>query len=344
MGSLLRDPPRYARINSEWTVADSRGAILCRLGRFRMRYRVEPGLYALGKPDMNSPVFVSANYKLSFDVVRKGLRGLDCWILVLDTRGFNVWCAAGAGTFGSEELVERIVKARLDEVVRHRTLIVPQLGATGISAQAVKKHSGFQVRFGPVRSADIPAYLSNGCAASREMRQVRFGIVDRMVLTPMELGQSLLRFSVFALAAFIVAGLTPGGVVFGKAWSGAWPLFVLGLGAIFSGSFIVPLLLPWIPTRAFSLKGLITGAAVTAVFLHGARLASGMDPFMVAACWLFFPAASAYMALGFTGATTFTSLSGVRREIRLSLPLFIAAAAFTLAALVFSKLRQWGVV
>ena len=45
--------------------------IKCRLGGFRNRYQVTPGLYAVGSPASSSDVLVSANYKLSFDVVRR---------------------------------------------------------------------------------------------------------------------------------------------------------------------------------------------------------------------------------------------------------------------------------
>ena len=61
----------------------------------RNNYKIEPGIYALGSPDKNSEVLVTANYKLSFDTLRKNLTGLNVWILVLDTKGINVWCAAG---------------------------------------------------------------------------------------------------------------------------------------------------------------------------------------------------------------------------------------------------------
>ena len=94
-----------------------------------MNYRVEPGLYAVGQPDPQSPVLVSANYKLSFDRLRCRLAGLSVWILVIDTNGINVWCAAGKGTFGADEIVRCVESSRLSEVVAHRTLIVPQLGA-----------------------------------------------------------------------------------------------------------------------------------------------------------------------------------------------------------------------
>ena len=87
---------------------DRLGAVKMRCGVGRLEFIVPPGLYAVGTPTDRSLVFVSANYKLSFDCLRAQLGGLDAWILVLDTKGINVWCAAGKGTFGTDELVARI--------------------------------------------------------------------------------------------------------------------------------------------------------------------------------------------------------------------------------------------
>lgn len=91
-----------------------------------MHYTVDPGLYGIGDPDPESPVLVTANYKMSFDLLKRAVSGLDAWILVLDTFGINVWCAAGKGTFGTDESVDRIESSGLGDVVSHRRLIVPQ--------------------------------------------------------------------------------------------------------------------------------------------------------------------------------------------------------------------------
>jgi len=109
-----------------------------------------------------STVFASANYTMSFDALHSGLGGLDAWILVLDTRGINVWCAAGKGTFGTEELVSRIAKQRLSSIVNHRKIVLPQLGAPGVSAPEVARRTGFRVEWGPVRAEDIRAWLAAG--------------------------------------------------------------------------------------------------------------------------------------------------------------------------------------
>ena len=78
------------------------GTIGARLGLNRSTYLITPGLYCTGQPTPASPVVVTANYKLSFDALRKELSGESVWILVLDTRGINIWCAAGKGTFSND--------------------------------------------------------------------------------------------------------------------------------------------------------------------------------------------------------------------------------------------------
>lgn len=298
-------------------------------------------MYCLGRPGPDSPVLATVNYRLSFDILRIDLRGRDCWILVLDTDGMNVACAVETGRFGTDELITRMQKARLQEAVCHRTLILPQLGARGIDGEEVRRHTGFDVLSGPVRSADIPDYLARGSRATPEMSIVRFSLRDRLGLSLMEIGRSLLIFPVFAFGALIVAGLGPGGVSLERAWADVWRLFALGLGSVCAGSFLVPVSLPIIPVAAYSAKGWMTGAAVTALFLHGAGLAHGMDPFFTAACYLFFPAASAALALRFSGAAPAGFPVG-QREIRIARPFFAAAALLTTAALVLSKLALWG--
>jgi acetyl-CoA decarbonylase/synthase complex subunit gamma len=135
-----------------------------------MNYTIEPGLYALGNPGDESPVLVTANDKMSFDRLREALPGRNAWILVLDTDGINVWCAAGKGIFGTEALLRRITLSGLTQIVTHRELILPQLGGPGVAAHRVKKLSGFRVHYGPIKAVDLPSYLDSGLNATPEMR------------------------------------------------------------------------------------------------------------------------------------------------------------------------------
>jgi hypothetical protein len=274
-----------------------------------MGHRVPPGLYALGKPAADSPVFVSANYTLSFDALRSALVGRSAYILVLDTKGINVWCAAGKGTFGTDELVKRIQSTRLADVVKHRVLILPQLSASGVAAHKVRQRSGFRVEYGPVRAADLPAYLQSH-EATPQMRRVHFGLRDRVVLIPVELVGALGPMVIAAGALFLVGGV----------WAA-----VAAVASVLAGVVLFPLLLPWLPTREFSTKGLLLGAVVALPFAWRAFSVMQAQPLWLPGAaavtyLLALPAVTAFLALNFTGSTTFTSRSGVRREIYCYVP------------------------
>jgi hypothetical protein len=293
-----------------------------------MNYKVDPGLYALGSPGPDSPVLVSANYKMSFDRLREVLPGRNAWLLVLDTDGINVWCAAGKGTFGTDELVERIRGSALAKVVNHRLLIVPQLGAPGISAHTVKKLSGFKVVYGPVRASDLPKFLDSGLKANPRMRIKTFTIEERLVLIPVEMVQALKLFLMALPFIFVLSGFgNSAGFLAQCIRLGSLNAGGLLIGVI-AGGVITPILLPWLPGRAFSVKGILPGIAGGFLFLI---LLRGMEPahppgFFEAAAWLsIIPAISAYLAMNFTGCSTFTSLSGVEKEMRWAIPLEIAA-------------------
>ncbi|MBI5211007.1 MAG: hypothetical protein HY927_13640 [Elusimicrobia bacterium] len=304
--------------------------VLSRWGFGRGSYRVAPGLYAVGTPGPEAPVLVTANYKLSFDAVRRSLAGRDAWLLVLDTVGINVWCAAGKGTFGTEELVLRVRTCGLGERVRHRTLVLPQLGAPGVAGFEVARRTGFKVVYGPVRAGDIGAFLDGGMKATDAMRRVEFPLAERLMLAPLELLQALPVFAAMLLpaAAWTLARGGSAGDLAGVSWT----LF----GAVAAGAVLVPGLLPWLPFRAFALKGWLAGLA-WALFAAWAR---GMDAATTAAAVLFLPAVSAFLALNFTGASTFTSQNGVNKEIRLFVrPMGVCALAGVVLAAVHGVLR-----
>lgn len=330
-------------VSSHWSRKDHWGQVRARSGSFRMAYTVKPGLYAIGAPDSASDVFVSANYKLSFDILRRELSGLSGWILVLDTRGINVWCAAGKGTFGTDELVRRVLTVKLSELVSHRRLIVPQLGATGVKASEVKKKTGFTVYFGPVEASDITGYVAAGYHATPAMRTIRFGMMQRLILTPIELNQALAKFPLRAAVVLTLFGLQPSGILFYNAWSEGWPFLALALASLLAGAFITPALLPFIPFRSFSVKGLIVGAFTVVPLVILTPVGGGSWFYRVSELALF-PLLSSYLALQFTGATTFTTISGVKKELKIWLPIYIAGLAVSGVFLVLYKIQSWGIL
>jgi acetyl-CoA decarbonylase/synthase complex subunit gamma len=319
---VKRNGREIPRVPTELCWADRLGSCKARWGIGRMRYAVEPGLYAVGDPDGDSPVFVTANYKLSFDSLRKELGGLDGWIMVLDTKGINVWCSAGKGTFSADEVVRRVGLVELDKIVNHRRVILPQLGAVGVAAHEVKTRSGFSVVYGPVRACDIKAFLKGGMKATEQMRQVRFSLYDRLVLTPIEFVHGG-RYLLFAIALFfILSGINAGGYSSDLAVKNGFRSAINLFAAYFGGSVLGPVLLPWLPGRSFSFKGFVAGVIVIIGLLYlgltGARFET--------IAWIFLVAAVAsFVTMNFTGASTYTSLSGVKKEMRIAVPLQLAA-------------------
>jgi uncharacterized membrane protein len=301
-----------------------------RVGIKRDLHRVKAGLYQLGSPNPDSPVFVTANYTLSFNALRTSLNDLDAWILVLDTHGINVWCAAGKGTFGTNELVNRIESSGLKDIVRTRVLILPQLGATGVMAHIVKKRTGFKVEYGPVRAEDLPEYLRLG-HATPQMREARFNLLDRLVLTPVDVVYSFLPALLAALILYFLGG---------------WFSVLAVVTSVLAGVILFPALLPWLPSHDFSVKGFFLGLIVMLPFMVQSWTNSTgplwakilrILPFALG-----YPVVTAFIALNFTGSSTFTSRTGVKKEIFSYIP--IMGWFFGISVAVSIGLAVWKVL
>jgi hypothetical protein len=211
--------------------------------------------------------------------------------------------------------------------VAHKKLVLPQLGAPGVNANEIRRLTGFNVVYGPVRARDIKAFLEAGNKATDEMRRVRFTMWDRLVLAPMEFVEaakmSLTVFGVLFLVNLVAA--RPFGV----------RDFLAYCAAIFIGTVATPVLLPFIPGRAFAFKGWLLGMVGTALLAWAfgwfapSSLVRGIG-YMFA-----LPAVSAFWAMNFTGASTYTSPSGVLKEMKAAIPLmlvaFLAGMVFVLA-------------
>ena len=304
---------------------DRLGTCRARLGLDRNNYKVNPGLYAVGAPGPESPVVVTANYKLTFDTVRFVLDGRDVWLLVADTQGINVWCAGGKGTFSAAGISEQVTKTGLERVVGHRRLILPQLGANGVRARDIRKTCGFEAVFGPVRADDLPRYLDHG--ADEAMREVTFTLKERAAVIPVELvlGWKLILASLVVSALLSLIGpelaLQPVLQRTGLAMTAT-------LMGILCGTVLFPLLLPHMP-KVFTAGGAglgLAGALITPLVTPAAAW-----PALVGA-GLWTVSLSSWLALGFTGSTPFTSPSGVEREMRRFIP-WMAGSTLAGAAL-----------
>lgn len=317
---------------------DHLGTLGARLGYGRDGYRVAPGLYAVGRPGPQAPVLLTADYKLTFDSLRRELAGIDAWILVLDTRGVNVWCAAGKKNFSAREVARVVAASNLSLVVSHRRLVAPQLAAPGLDAREAGRLSGYEVVFGPVRAADLPTFLKAGNRADPAMRRVTFTLGERLAVTPVEVWHARKWLWWAALAAFFVSGLGPGWFSPEAAWRrGIWFLAALAAGFA-AGALGVPILLPWLPGRAFAVKGAVAGGLAGAlVVLAGSAGVFAGVPGTAAPVFLAM-AVGSFLAMNFTGSTPFTSPSGVEREMRAAMPLQAVCLAAAAACWIVSAL------
>jgi NAD-dependent dihydropyrimidine dehydrogenase PreA subunit len=143
------------------------------------------GLIEIGNPGRNSPVFLTCNYHLTVERVKRALKGIDCYLLVANSRGHNVWCGSTGGHFTNHNIVSVLKTSEIEELVDHRNVILPQLAATGIESRVIKKKTGWKVIWGPVYAKDIPSFIEDKFNKTPEMREVRFPLIQRIEMAAM---------------------------------------------------------------------------------------------------------------------------------------------------------------
>lgn len=190
-----------------------------------------PGLYRLGKPGPDSPVLVTGNFDLTVRRVARALDGaLDAWVLVANSDGVNVWCAAGGGFLTAERILAELSMSGLEGYLHHHALILPQLCANGVDGWRLRERSGWGVHWGPIRIEDLPQYLESGRKKSPAMRWISFPLRDRLEMMAATLG-------FYSLLILLPVAL------FWRSHLLAVALGLIGLSTTYAA------LLPWIPGR-----------------------------------------------------------------------------------------------
>jgi 2-polyprenyl-3-methyl-5-hydroxy-6-metoxy-1,4-benzoquinol methylase len=240
--------------------------------------KVRPGLYAVGHPNPDSPVLVTGNFDLTVRRLVRAIDGqVDVWVLVSDSNGINVWCAAGGGYFTAEKVIASVKSSHLNEVVNHHALILPQLCANGVDGWRVRQETGWGVHWGPVRATDIPAYLAHKRNKTDAMRWVRFPHEDRLEMTTVVLGfyGLLILLPVFIFWRHLF-----------------WPITASLVGL----SYFYALVHPWLPGR----DGLYKSIPLALITLAGL--------FVYTTLWNPLPVARLFnWAVGLTGLSVFTA-------------------------------------
>jgi len=203
------------------------------------RFPVEPGLRIFGTPNENSLVFLTCNFILSLKRLSKYLKEQNCYLLTAPTKGINVWCAATGGEFTEHSVISIIKTSRVSELVKHRTLIAPQLSAPGIDPEKVQQETGWHIKFGPVYAKDIPQYIKNGLNKTNEMQKVNFPILSRL---EMATSYFITLVVILTLPLFFF-------------YSELYLSLIIWMGIIVYGMFI---LFPHLPSRSGFVKALLS--------------------------------------------------------------------------------------
>lgn len=172
-------------------------------------HRARPGLFPIGTPGEDSPVVATGNYTETVRRMKKTLAGHDLWLLVANSKGINVWCASGGGHFTHHDIISAIVTSGADERVGNHTVILPQLGATGIERQKISAATGWKTIWGPANLEDLPEFLRQGHLATPRQRKVRFPLRDRMEMATLwAFPMLLIGFIIFLLIGGWHVGLS----------------------------------------------------------------------------------------------------------------------------------------
>jgi ubiquinone/menaquinone biosynthesis C-methylase UbiE len=222
--------------------------------------KVRPGLYRIGAPDRASPVLVTGNYDLTVRRVVRDLDGrIDAWLLVANSNGINVWCAAGGGHFTAERIIAAIKTSGVAEVVEHRRLILPQLCANGVKGALIEEETGWRVRWGPCYASDVPAYLEGKLRKSETMRWVRFPLVSRLEM-------AVAIWQVWAALLLVIL------VIVRRS------LLLPVLGTLLGLFLFEGIVWPWWPTRNGMWHGVGLAALSVGLLLGGSALFAHLPP------------------------------------------------------------------
>jgi acetyl-CoA decarbonylase/synthase complex subunit gamma len=267
---------------------------------FRRTYAVAPGLYYTGDHyDPEAPLLVTANYHLTVFLVTRRVRAANARLLVIDTDGINVWCAAGKGRFGNHEITRQLDRYPRDLLsTRPRLrLILPKFGMSGVDLRALRQQ-GLRPIVGPLYAKDLPAYLASPPLKNRQLT---------------------------ALSALLAAAVSLLALPLGA------PVQLGMIGVIAALATAYPLLFPLIPGRRFAVKGLLLGLLASAVLLAVSWI---RDESLLSVLFVvpFTLAAGILIGLEFTGNSAVSNYSRVKREIVVFLPIGALLLLFSTGA------------
>ncbi len=122
---------------------------------------VEAGLYDVGEPGDNAPVYVTTNFSLTYFIVEGEVESsrIPSRILSVDTGGISVLTAYADNKFSAETITEAIKKCGLEDKVNHKKLVLP--GHVAVLKGTLEEESGWEVMVGPREASGITKYAKD---------------------------------------------------------------------------------------------------------------------------------------------------------------------------------------
>jgi acetyl-CoA decarbonylase/synthase complex subunit gamma len=294
---------------------------------FKRTYTVEPGLYYTGnRYDPTAPLLVTCNYRLTIFLLLRRLRARPVRMLVIDTDGINVWCAAGKGVFGNEAILTQL--DRYDRTLltegKWLTLLLPKFAMAGVDLRGLRREHVRPI-IGPLYAKDLPAYLDNPPLRDCSDARVVFGLQMRCFSWlpgfKQMFGWSLLLVMIFMAAHWL--------------WGSSVPVGLFAISLFIATAY--PFLFPYLPGDGFAPKGLFLGAATTAGLIVAATL--GLLPAAsLPASALFALATALLFSLSYTGNSAVSNYTKVRKETARFFVPDLALYAASLVAFVVMEL------
>jgi acetyl-CoA decarbonylase/synthase complex subunit gamma len=266
---------------------------------FMRVFTIKPGLYYIGEMDENAPLLVTANNFLTVFLLARRLSDKKVRLLIIDTKGINVWCSAGEGSFSSKDIIEKATNCGLLTEKGKVSMILPKLSFAGVKLEELRKH-GINPIIGPLYAKDVPAFLGQDKLENQIYERVHFGLQSR-AFTALP---TAIQFFYYFLGVYVITlGYAPPDVI--------W--IATGL------AFIYPLLFPWLPGKYFSVKGIYLAllVAIVSTYFH-------YDSVKVQLLLIFFLfATSIFIGLSYTGNSAVSNYTSVRKETARFLPVVV---------------------
>ncbi len=302
---------------------------------------IEPGIYQSGHPDEKSPVIATANYLYTFIRVMRALKGIDSWVLCVDSDGINVWCAARGNNFGNKQLIEAVEASGIENVTTRKTLILPQLSAGGVAAPLISSESPsfpFNLLFGPVWAKYLPQFLKDRPAKKPDKWKLAKFTSSHRLRAFITHTTFLLR-KIFFLPSIVLLLLLVGlSFIHPPFWiSKFWRIGEIWLWIIVTNALITVLFPLSEFTRKFIIKGIFFGI-LNVFLLGGLTWVLHSNFFLILWNVIFYFWVAFFSTMSLSGYSMATSPGEIQKEYptfrKIHILLLIIGVALTISGIV----------